>query len=131
MGEELARKLAEEEEAVEERHSPSPTPSPKKRQKEEVGGFLLGFRLADGSVRTVTFNFPPGQTPSLGMDLERTTPIKVKRIVPDSSAARHGVQVGWTIMSVNGEDLENMSGNLAAQKLAEVVRGLASTVPAG
>lgn len=71
-------------------------------------GMILGFRSLEGLVVQVNF---ADRRPPLGMDFERAAPVRVKRVIPNGHAEDLGVKAGWTVTSVNGEDVEAMEFN--------------------
>eukprot|EP00747_Dinoflagellata_sp_TGD_P183794 gnl/TRDRNA2_/TRDRNA2_38941_c0_seq1.p2 gnl/TRDRNA2_/TRDRNA2_38941_c0~~gnl/TRDRNA2_/TRDRNA2_38941_c0_seq1.p2 ORF type:complete len:225 (+),score=32.37 gnl/TRDRNA2_/TRDRNA2_38941_c0_seq1:99-677(+) len=62
----------------------------------------LGFKRQDGSVTEIEIRRRP-----IGIDFDRKTPIAVKRVRTGSPAEEQGVQSGWTLTSINREELED------------------------
>lgn len=58
------------------------------------------FALPDGSHKEFTFHTRP-----LGCEIEKTVPITIKTVHPEANAAKVGVQVGWVVRCINGEDV--------------------------
>jgi len=73
---------------------------------ERDGGLVLGFRLADGSERSLPFG---SRRPPLGMDFTKTEPVTVKRVRKGSPAEELGVEVGWQVYCVNANCMEGRS----------------------
>mmetsp|Transcript_52404 Transcript_52404/g.94068 ORF Transcript_52404/g.94068 Transcript_52404/m.94068 type:complete len:287 (-) Transcript_52404:4-864(-) len=62
------------------------------------------FESANSVERAVTFSKKP-----LGFEFNRVAPIQVSRIKDNASAQRHGIEVGWVIKRVAGEDMTGKS----------------------
>eukprot|EP00931_Biecheleriopsis_adriatica_P081905 TRINITY_DN55253_c0_g1_i1.p1 TRINITY_DN55253_c0_g1~~TRINITY_DN55253_c0_g1_i1.p1 ORF type:complete len:149 (+),score=34.78 TRINITY_DN55253_c0_g1_i1:69-515(+) len=58
------------------------------------------FVLPDGTVVEKVFTSKP-----LGVDFGKETPLKVKRVKPDTPALASGIQPGWIMTKVNGTPL--------------------------
>mmetsp|Transcript_24596 Transcript_24596/g.65384 ORF Transcript_24596/g.65384 Transcript_24596/m.65384 type:complete len:221 (+) Transcript_24596:56-718(+) len=61
---------------------------------------VLLFKLPDDSFKEVVVRNRP-----LGLDFQRSSPICMKKVHKDSIGDKLGVQVGWELHSVNGEDV--------------------------
>jgi hypothetical protein len=59
---------------------------------------------SDGRRETVVFSKKP-----LGLTFQHRKPVVVKSLREDCVATRHGVQVGWVIVQVDGKDLTDMN----------------------
>jgi len=70
------------------------------------GGLTLGFKLPDGSARTVAFG---DRKPPMGMDFEKTTPVRTLRVKAGGHSEELGIKPGWTVVSVNGTSTEARS----------------------
>ena len=64
------------------------------------GGVEIVFGLPDGVERVIQF-----RKRNLGFDFQAVTPIKVDTVFPNSHAASLGVEPGWVIKQINGEDM--------------------------
>jgi len=100
----LARKLQAEETGVE---SAGPV---------RPGELVLGFRLPNDSVRSIAFG---NKKPPLGMDFTMTSPVTVRRVTPGGYAADLGVQQGWSLASINGDNVESMAATETFSKLSK------------
>mmetsp|Transcript_76822 Transcript_76822/g.135400 ORF Transcript_76822/g.135400 Transcript_76822/m.135400 type:complete len:133 (-) Transcript_76822:42-440(-) len=70
---------------------------------EEPADLVILFKLSDGSFRSMTFSKRP-----LGLDFNKTVPITMKRVKPNSPAEELGVQRGWEIHAINGISVTHM-----------------------
>mmetsp|Transcript_116682 Transcript_116682/g.326400 ORF Transcript_116682/g.326400 Transcript_116682/m.326400 type:complete len:146 (+) Transcript_116682:38-475(+) len=61
---------------------------------------VIEFRCLDGTTVSKAFRSRP-----LGVDFDNTQPIVVKRVKERSLAEASGVQAGWQIAGVNGQDV--------------------------
>lgn len=86
----------------------------------EVG--KIGFKLANGSVKYVTFKSSP-----LGMTFNKTSPVSVKRILPSSNAESLGIETGWIVAEVGGQSTLTCSMEETRNLLAKVASGLPKT----
>jgi hypothetical protein len=59
----------------------------------------IGFLLEDGTMKYLTFPSSP-----LGMTFQKTTPVTIKGVLPNTNAEALGVQKGWIVAEVCGED---------------------------
>merc|ERR1712228_952448 len=60
----------------------------------------LGFKLPDGTLRQIIFYKTP-----LGLDVTKTRPVQIKNVMAGGAGAEEGIQAGWQLSSVNGEDV--------------------------
>lgn len=60
----------------------------------------------------------------LGLEFEVEAPIRITRVMDKSVSQRLGVQVGWTIQKVNGEDLDGKTFNEQFSQLKRSVERL-------
>mmetsp|Transcript_101385 Transcript_101385/g.292185 ORF Transcript_101385/g.292185 Transcript_101385/m.292185 type:complete len:139 (-) Transcript_101385:207-623(-) len=66
------------------------------------------FMRQDGSLASVTFMRQP-----LGVSFGGHAPIVIKRVVPGSHGEELGVQPGWRVVAVNGNDVSHLDfGNI-------------------
>jgi len=63
-------------------------------------GLIITFRLPDNSERNVFFG---SRQPPMGMDFSTTVPLTTMKIRQSSHAEALGVEVGWTVIKVNGQ----------------------------
>mmetsp|Transcript_161286 Transcript_161286/g.512546 ORF Transcript_161286/g.512546 Transcript_161286/m.512546 type:complete len:195 (-) Transcript_161286:77-661(-) len=76
-------------------------------------GLVLGFKTENAN-RILTITHRP-----LGLDFQRSSPISMKKVRPGSVGESLGVQVGWEIHTVNGEDVRNKSFEYTYRLLKE------------
>eukprot|EP00930_Biecheleria_cincta_P005585 TRINITY_DN106512_c0_g1_i1.p1 TRINITY_DN106512_c0_g1~~TRINITY_DN106512_c0_g1_i1.p1 ORF type:complete len:127 (+),score=29.11 TRINITY_DN106512_c0_g1_i1:60-440(+) len=82
---------------------------------------VITFDVMDGTTRNMTFTEKP-----LGLDFSLRLPMSVKRIKENSHGSELGVQLGWTILQIDGEDLpDNFDAALQMihQKLLRLKEG--------
>merc|ERR1719203_615660 len=77
------------------------------------------FLLADGSRRSMSFVRRP-----LGLDFNKATPIVIQRIHPGAHANELGVQPGWQVVGLNGEDVSKMGFDYSYQILRRSAEAL-------
>lgn len=82
------------------------------------GGMQVNFRLPDGSEKAVMLTQKP-----VGFDFRKATPITVDLVEPGGHAAEVGIQPGWVIHRINGED---MSGKHFDTKYQHLLNGLSA-----
>eukprot|EP00443_Scrippsiella_acuminata_P109956 CAMPEP_0115761474 /NCGR_PEP_ID=MMETSP0272-20121206/100523_1 /TAXON_ID=71861 /ORGANISM="Scrippsiella trochoidea, Strain CCMP3099" /LENGTH=231 /DNA_ID=CAMNT_0003207151 /DNA_START=15 /DNA_END=706 /DNA_ORIENTATION=- len=83
-----------------------------------VSGLVIDFLLPDSTKETKKFVRRP-----LGIDFYKTRPISMKRVQAGSHGKELGIQPGWQVVAVNGEDVAakefdytyRLLRNLAAQ----------------
>eukprot|EP00930_Biecheleria_cincta_P081699 TRINITY_DN7097_c0_g1_i2.p1 TRINITY_DN7097_c0_g1~~TRINITY_DN7097_c0_g1_i2.p1 ORF type:complete len:252 (-),score=58.39 TRINITY_DN7097_c0_g1_i2:101-856(-) len=73
--------------------------------EEQVPSLPLGFTDPNG----VDYDVRATSVP-LGLDFTRTMPCKVKRVKPGGHGESLGVQEGWMLRAVDGEDVSLLSG---------------------
>eukprot|EP00747_Dinoflagellata_sp_TGD_P165023 gnl/TRDRNA2_/TRDRNA2_185781_c0_seq1.p1 gnl/TRDRNA2_/TRDRNA2_185781_c0~~gnl/TRDRNA2_/TRDRNA2_185781_c0_seq1.p1 ORF type:complete len:126 (-),score=31.18 gnl/TRDRNA2_/TRDRNA2_185781_c0_seq1:123-500(-) len=66
----------------------------------DAAALMLGLQKDDGSVVELSFRRRP-----LGLDFEKKAPIMIKKVQAKSHAEDVGLKVGWTVVSINGEDV--------------------------
>jgi len=82
---------------------------------------VIVFGLPDGGTKEVTFERRP-----LGLDFNKTAPVVINRSRPDSIAEKLGVQAGWTVKFVNGEDMQDQ----VFSHIVDVMKRISSELPA-
>mmetsp|Transcript_23450 Transcript_23450/g.65682 ORF Transcript_23450/g.65682 Transcript_23450/m.65682 type:complete len:151 (-) Transcript_23450:201-653(-) len=97
------------------------TPAPDHPAKGGGGELVFLFSRPDGSEREVKFTQRP-----LGMTFYMLKPLKVKSVTPESAAASQGVEEGWQLREVNGEDM--VTGK-AIEDIKQVISSLSSKLP--
>lgn len=83
---------------------PARAPARVPRNAVSPGTMVIGFLLPDDSQRSITFTRTP-----LGMDFAMHSPVEVKSIKPGSHAQELGVESGWAVISVNGNDTSGLN----------------------
>lgn len=83
-------------------------------------GLKLGFKLPDDSLREVVFASRP-----FGMMFCSSTPITVTEVQPTSHALELGIEVGWVLLSIEGEDVTAFS----ADAVRVLLRGRSKSLP--
>lgn len=77
-----------------------PVEPEKPSEPEKPTTMVMNFRREDGSMVEHTFTRRP-----IGLNYKPQVPAVVGEVHPDMQAGKQGVQLGWTIVSVNGESL--------------------------
>lgn len=107
------------------RKDSSSMPSAKKPSSDELGdkGYVEMVFLADGQVRPIRITRKP-----FGVEFckRHGDNLKAGRIQPDSHAAELGIQVGWEVKSLDGEDISLKSFAEASSMIRERVFQLPS-----
>lgn len=67
----------------------------------------LGFELPDGTVQSVVFNERP-----LGMRFTASVPLTVTDVCQTGKAFDLGVQNGWKLRSIDGEDMVGQASEI-------------------
>lgn len=81
---------------------------------------LVTFLEPDtGELRNITFTTRP-----IGLDLTRKHPVHVKSVAPRSSGRLLGVQPGWLVLNICGEDVSASNFEQVVELLREAVRTL-------
>mmetsp|Transcript_22437 Transcript_22437/g.43046 ORF Transcript_22437/g.43046 Transcript_22437/m.43046 type:complete len:136 (-) Transcript_22437:92-499(-) len=81
---------------------------------------VIGFILPGDVLRDITFTRRP-----LGLDFDKMAPIIIKKVQPQSHGESVGVQPGWRLKYVNGEDVSSMTFDAQFDFLRKVSAGLA------
>jgi len=79
----------------------------------------IAFRLPDTSIKKVNFTKKP-----LGLEIGKKDATTVKGAAAGTQAAQMGVQVGWVITTINGEDVEGKDFEYVFGKLCSVSKNL-------
>mmetsp|Transcript_137456 Transcript_137456/g.342896 ORF Transcript_137456/g.342896 Transcript_137456/m.342896 type:complete len:156 (+) Transcript_137456:114-581(+) len=82
--------------------SPPRVEAPARAPQEEAYAtrLVIEFLLPDGTKESKAFVRRP-----LGLDFNKSNPITMKRIQPGTHGEELGVQLGWQVVGVNGEDV--------------------------
>mmetsp|Transcript_6993 Transcript_6993/g.19832 ORF Transcript_6993/g.19832 Transcript_6993/m.19832 type:complete len:184 (-) Transcript_6993:206-757(-) len=71
-----------------------------------IGGLEIGFLLPDGTEKTVSFGSVPGWPGTkLGLEFHPHKPCTVKAVHPGGFGERSGVEHGWVVQYVNGDNV--------------------------
>eukprot|EP00929_Paragymnodinium_shiwhaense_P003262 TRINITY_DN103703_c0_g1_i1.p1 TRINITY_DN103703_c0_g1~~TRINITY_DN103703_c0_g1_i1.p1 ORF type:complete len:301 (-),score=65.06 TRINITY_DN103703_c0_g1_i1:414-1316(-) len=79
----------------------------------------LVFDTGEAGMKTVVFQKKP-----LGFNFMMTSPITVRRVTNDSVAQRHGIQPGWKVRGIAGEDVSEVKVEKQYARLKELVDAL-------
>eukprot|EP00931_Biecheleriopsis_adriatica_P112912 TRINITY_DN87758_c0_g1_i1.p1 TRINITY_DN87758_c0_g1~~TRINITY_DN87758_c0_g1_i1.p1 ORF type:complete len:139 (-),score=30.89 TRINITY_DN87758_c0_g1_i1:20-415(-) len=86
----------------------------------EGGGVVFSFQLQDGSMKDITFTAAP-----LGVVFSQQSPFVVKKVHAGKVADANGVEIGWTLVRVDGEVVPTGLADcqeLTKRKLAAVAK---------
>jgi len=81
----------------------------------------IAFRLPNSSTKKVNFTKSP-----LGIEIGKKEPTTVKGAAAGTQAALMGVQVGWVLTTINGENVEGKDFDYVYGKLTSLSGGLES-----
>eukprot|EP00747_Dinoflagellata_sp_TGD_P101364 gnl/TRDRNA2_/TRDRNA2_168333_c0_seq2.p1 gnl/TRDRNA2_/TRDRNA2_168333_c0~~gnl/TRDRNA2_/TRDRNA2_168333_c0_seq2.p1 ORF type:complete len:140 (-),score=24.40 gnl/TRDRNA2_/TRDRNA2_168333_c0_seq2:566-985(-) len=70
------------------------------QQQPHIPTLTLGMRTDDGRVVDISFVHRP-----LGLDFKKEAPITILKVRPGSPAEEMGMKEGWTVVSINKEDI--------------------------
>jgi hypothetical protein len=98
-----------------------PLAEPEKPPAEPV---ILVFSAADGQKQDVRVDRRP-----LGLWYDQKVPLKIGQVAKEFAGAAAGVKEGWTLMSVNGEDVSQPSMSYA--KVTEILDKHVKKLPQG
>lgn len=87
---------------------------------------VIVFRLLDGSEKSISFGH---RKPPLGIDFSTTVPVSVKSVKPNSHAVDVGIQPGWVVLSINGENVHGWEPNAVFAKLSRAVQTRSASAP--
>lgn len=108
---------------------PLPVPKLPSERDRSIGSPLAFVLTASPTITVVfvdrkatrqmmTFGGSTTQGWSLGVCLKESTPAAVSRVVANSCAEEFGVEVGWTVVELNGHDVGHKNGRDVTQMLA-------------
>mmetsp|Transcript_54193 Transcript_54193/g.115688 ORF Transcript_54193/g.115688 Transcript_54193/m.115688 type:complete len:202 (+) Transcript_54193:90-695(+) len=88
-------------------------------QPERLPGMVLSFQTLRGAFKVVSVTRRP-----LGLQFKRTTPLEMCYIEPGSECDKQGVQTGWKLMCLNGDDISTQNFETVYLQLHEAAQDL-------
>jgi len=76
----------------------------------------IGFKTAEGGIREVLFTSRP-----LGVVFHRGFPLQVREVYTGGHAVSLGVEIGWQLISINGEGVDGWDAGLVHSNLRDAV----------